>query len=347
MWTWETYEHIWWNEIYGPQKLCRDLVEAGRTGGCIFFHHSSPLPWAEALRDQVQREMQSYASDLRIVPPVDLGETGWTEQAVLEAVAPESAQEFLSAMTLSRFLDRSGALDGKLVWLYGLPEAAEPVWTERLAEFAALPGAGRCILLLEVSGKRYRRKKVRDLSADDYVRGFDVTQLCTMAVGVGRESSRHKEYLTYLCQEGAAGDPECLPALLGQRERLLEDPAAVMMEALGLGEQEAVRRVRRAQLKLLLPLLEDLRIALLEEHAADCRKLLPFRDEFGNEYHSEYEMELRHLVYYYNQGAIRLTREEWARVWTPYDARNRLMHHMKALDLSVIGPVLELAEAIQ
>lgn len=346
MWSWETYESVWWREIHGPAQLCRELLDGLRERGILFFHHSGPLPWGDALRDQVQEELRSYAGDLRILPPVDMGAAQRSEQWFVDTFAPEHARDFLSVTALPRFLDRSGALDGKVLWLYGLPEGEEGFWTERLAEFAALPAAQRCVIVLEVEGKRYRRKRVTDLSADDYIRPFDVTQLCTMAVSVGRESSREKEYLSSLCREGIGGDPEALPGLLRRREELLTRPVETLMDVLGLEEREAVRRVRRAQLRLLLPLLEDLRIALLEEHADDCRKLLPFQDEFGNEYQSEYEMELRHLVYYYKQGAIYLTGEEWERVRLPYEARNRLMHQMKALDAEMIRQVLELTQRL-
>ena len=292
MWSWETYESVWWREIHGPAQLCRELLDGLRERGILFFHHSGPLPWGDALRDQVQEELRSYAGDLRILPPVDMGAAQRSEQWFVDTFAPEHARDFLSVTALPRFLDRSGALDGKVLWLYGLPEG------------------------------------------------------CTMAVSVGRESSREKEYLSSLCREGIGGDPEALPGLLRRREELLTRPVETLMDVLGLEEREAVRRVRRAQLRLLLPLLEDLRIALLEEHADDCRKLLPFQDEFGNEYQSEYEMELRHLVYYYKQGAIYLTGEEWERVRLPYEARNRLMHQMKALDAEMIRQVLELTQRL-
>lgn len=345
MWSWETYETVWWSEIHGPSLLRQALVEEGRKGGILFFHHSRPLPWADALRMQVEEDLQSYAGELCLLPPADLSGAQRSEQWFVDTFAPEYARDFLSVTALPRFLDRSGALDGKVLWLYGLPEGEESFWTERLAEFAALPAAGRCVVVLEVEGKRYRRKRVADVSADDYIRPFDVTQLCTMAVSVGRESSREKEYLASLCQEGTARDVERLPELLRRREDLLCAPVDTVAQVLTLEYPEAVRRVRRAQLRLLLPLLEDLRLSLLEEHAADCQRLLPFRDEFGNEYHSEYEMELRHLVYYYKQGELRLSDEEWERVRIPYEARNRLMHQMKALDADMIRQVLELAEA--
>ena len=80
---------------------------------------------------------------------------------------------------------------------------------ERLAEFAAGPEAKECILILETTGRRpLRKKKMRTLDAEEFIRPFDRKQLCTMAVGEGSESSLRKDYLASLCVELAGEDPE-------------------------------------------------------------------------------------------------------------------------------------------
>ena len=343
------YAMQWWTRVHGPAQLRRSLAESAGAGGCILLHHSAPLPWAEALRALVQEEVQNGDSRRYILPAMDctgLENTG--EDWFLETFAPECAGDYLSAMTFARFLAGRGALDGKMIWLYGMDEAGQERWVERLAEFALQKEAGRCVFLLETTGRRPpRKKKLRTLEAGEFIRPFDVKQLATMAVGEGSENTGEKDYLSSLCIELAGEDPEGLPWLLSDREGLLRGPVGRAQAALGLSEERAAHHVRRAQLQLLLPLVEDLRLALLERNARACQTLLPFEDEFGNHCESLYQIELRHLIHYRNRGEFFLPAEEWERVRLPYEARNKLMHELQPLDFALLRQVLEMAQTME
>ena len=338
------FDRLWWYRVHGPSQLCSQLIHALQDRGCIFFHHSAPLPWADTLRALVLEEAESRCGSLQVLPPEDRTGLGPLEEGeFLARFAPHCAQGFLSTASLPAFLDKRGGLDGRILWLHGLEETDQAAWAARLGEFAALPAAGRCAVVLELTGKRVQRKKVRTISADEILRPFDITQFCTMAVGESGASSGLMDYLAALCVELAGGGPERLPRLLDCRAALLEEPVATLADLLDLEEQEAVRHVRRAQLKLLLPLLEDLRIALLERLADMCAPLLPYRDEFGNLCASVYDLELRHLVHFRNSGRIDLPAEVWNDVHLSYEARNKLMHQMKPLDFPLLCQILDLA----
>ena len=337
------YDQLWWHWVHGPSRLCRELIRAIPGRGCIFLHHSAPLPWAETFRTLVLEEAESRAGSLRVIQPVDCSGQTLSESDFLARFAPACAQGFLSTTALPAYLDKRGALDGQIVWLYGLEEGDQAAWAARLGEFAALPAAGRCAVVLELTGKRIQRKKVLTLSADELLRPFDVTQFCTMAVGEGGESSGLMDYLTCLCTELTGVNPERLPPLLRVRSALLEDPVGTVADLFGLSEGEAVRHVRRAQYKLLLPLLEDLRVSLLTELSEVCAPILPFEDEFGNQCHTACDMELRHLIHFHNRGKITIPPELWEEVRLAYDARNLLMHQMKPLDFARLRELLSAA----
>ena len=349
MWSASDYGTVWWTRVHGPARLRRTLAEWAGEGGCILFHHRAPLPWADTLRAQVQTEIQNRDGRRYILPVEDrtgLGPAG--ESWFLETFAPACAGDFLSAMTLSRFLAGRRALAGKMVWICGMDEAEQERWVERLAEFAAGPEAKECILILETTGRRpLRKKKMRTLEAEEFIRPFDRKQLCTMAVGEGSESSLRKDYLASLCVELAGEDPERLPELLARREELLRDPVGTAQQGLGLPPAQGTHAIRRAQLQLLLPLLEDVRVALLERNAGACRKLLPFEDEFHNRCGDLYQMELRHLLYFWGKGTLFLPPEEAGRVRLAQEARNKLLHEMRALDFPLLCRVLELTEELE
>ena len=337
------FDQLWWEQVHGPAALRRTLARAIRDRGVVFFHHSAPLPWPETFRALVLEEAERRCGSLRFLPPEDRCGQPLSEGEFLSRFAPGGGRGFLSTASLPAFLDRQGALDGQLLWLCGLPEADQAAWAGRLGELAALPAAGRCAVVLELTGKCIRHKKVRTVSADEELRPFDATQFCVMAAGRSDGASELIDYLSALCVELTGPDPERLPRLLSARSALLEDPVSALADLLGLEEQEAVRHVRRAQLKLLLPLLEDLRIALLEALAGACAPLLPYRDEFGNLCASVYDLELRHLVHFRNSGRMDIPPELWGDVRLAHEARNLLMHQMRPLEFSLLRHVLEAA----
>ncbi len=337
------FEQLWWNRVHGPAALREDLVRAIQSHGVIFFHHSGPLPWPEHFRSLVLEEAESRAGTLRVCPPADCWDQPLSEGDFLTRFAPQYAQGFLSTASLPTFLDKRGALDGQILWLCGLPEEEQAAWAARLGEFAALPAAGRCVIVLELNGKRIQRKKVRTISSDDVLCPFDVTQFCTMAVSETGEDPGRMNYLAALCVELAGADPERLPRLLACRSALLEEPVATVEEVLGLSQTEAVRHVRRAQLKLLLPLLEDLRVALLEQNFDACSSILPFEDDHHNYCTDVYQIELRHLVHYCNLGTLDLPADACDDVRLACEARNKIMHQLKPLDFALLEQVLSIA----
>lgn len=338
-----SFDRLWWERVHGPAALREQLVQAIQSRGVIFFHHSAPLPWPETFRSLVLEEAESRSGTLRVRPPEDFWGQPLSEDEFLARFAPQCTRGFLSTATLPAFLDKRGALDGQILWLCGLTEEDQAAWAARLGEFAALPAAGRCAVVLELDGKRIQRKKVRTISADDVLRPFDATQFCTMAVSEGGAEPGLMDYLAALCVELTGPAPERLPLLLSAHKGLLEDPVPTVSDLLGLAQREAVHHVRRAQLRLLLPLLEDLRISLLEDLSDVCAPLLPYQDEFGNQYTSVYDLELRHLVHFRNCGQIQVPPEVWTEVRLCYDARNSLMHQRNPLELSLLRQVLDTA----
>ncbi len=130
-----------------------------------------------------------------------------------------------------------------------------------------------------------------------------------------------------------------------QGEALLEDPAAGAA-CLGLDAAEINRRIRRAQLLLLLPIIEDIRIYSLTQLYPQCKALLPRRDDYGKRLNEVYEMELRHIIHHANQGDITMSKQQDAEVYAAYTVRNALMHQMAPLPFEDIRQILRISADI-
>lgn len=335
------YETLWWTGVQGPAAMLGQLCQSAALGGCIFLHHQSEPAWPERFRELVMEEVQKRASHLQTKAPVALDTKGEPPASwFVHAFLPKFESDFLSTTELSQFLAGTGGLNGRVIWLYGAGKDQQ-YWVEQLTAFAQTPAAQNCTVILEMEKKPVRRKKIDTISAERYMTPFDMVQFATIAVSEGEETHQLKSYLVHLCVELAHGRPERLPGLLEQRDALLEDPERVAVALFPMDARDMiVQRIRRAQLKVILPMVEDLRIDFLRVYGDEVGRLLPFDDDFNNHCVSLYDVELRHLIF--RRSELNIPESAWPSVEVPYQVRNKLMHELSPLDHRLLMKTIQI-----
>jgi len=339
-----SFSNLWWTQVHGPAVFLDKFCQTAARGGCFFLHHSSALPWQQSFQSEVCRQIQILQGHFHIEEPVDIPE-GEAEQWFVDRFLPECASNFLSTTRLSDFLSETKGLAHCLLWLRAHTPQQTKQWLALLAPFAATAEAADTIVILEGDGQAPKRFKIKAFDADGAFTAFDVVQLCTIAANTAVCLELYKPYLTHLLSQLCGRGPHRVELLYEQWESLLEDPAATAA-CLGLDSAEAGRRVRRAQLLLLLPIIEDIRIYSLTQLHPQCQSLIPMQDDYGNEVAEVYEMELRHLVYYAKRGDITMSEHQRTMVETAYHIRNALMHQMAPLPFEDIRQILRIFASI-
>ena len=276
--------------------------------------------------------------------PVDIPD-GSAEPWFIERFLLEHASNFLSTTRLSDFLSETKGLACRLLWLRTHTPQQTRQWLELLAPFAARPEAMNTIIILEGDGQAPKRFRIKVFDADDAFTDFDVVQLCTVVSNAAPCRELYKLYLTHLLGQLCGRDPRQVERLQGQGETLLENPVAAAA-CLELDPTDTARRVRRAQLLLVLPIIEDIRLHSLTQLYSQCQALLPMRDDYGNQVAEVYEMELRHIVHYANRGGIILSEHQRTVVEAAYKTRNTLMHHMAPLPFETVRQILRISTDI-
>lgn len=333
---------LWWTQVHGPNAFLEEFCQELSKGGCFFLHHSRTLPWPEQFLNEVHRRVQLLQGHFGVGDPVDIPEDipkNGLGQWFVERFLPQQADNFLSTTPLSDFLTGIGGLNHRMIWLRARSEDQLKQWLTLLSQFAARPESRESIVILEGGGRPQSRRKVVLFDLDGRFTSFDVVQLCTIAANGTQCKGSYKPYLTHLLDQLSAQDPCLVERLAEYGGELVEDPAA---KALGIGvaPAEAARRVRRAQLLLLLPIIEDIRIHSLGQLYQQCLSLLPVCDDYGNELTDVYELELRHIVHYYHCGQLSMSPERWDEVKTAYDIRNSLMHNMTSMPFHEVERLL-------
>lgn len=339
---------LWWEQFHGPAKFLEEFCREAAQGGCFFLRHAQPIPWYFRFQDLVFERLRREVGHFRLEEPADLPR-GAGPQWFVERFLPQNASNFLSTTKLSAFLAQTGGLKRRAVWLRAEEPDQLPLWLEQLSQFAATPASRETIFILEGGGQLPTRRKVRLFDADGAFTAFDGVQLCTIAANEAACPELLKPYVTHLLDQLCGSEPGLVELLLDQGEGLMEDPRTAA-GCLDLDADTVDRRVRRAQMVLLLPIVEDMRVALLTQLYDQCKKLLPFEETIGtytNNYGEVFELEARHLRSFKRSGQLQMSDSQWALAQAAYDVGNHFRHNMNPLSFQRVEGLLRLAESIR
>jgi hypothetical protein len=171
-------------------------------------------------------------------------------------------------------------------------------------------------------------KGIQKHGMETYCTVFDVLFLSMYVLSTSEKGKSLpndlKMYLSYLAAEAFPNDAEsvvtCIPRLMDFEK----DPLTVLVSQ-NISRQKAYRAVSIAQMKSLLPKIEEQRLRLIAElPQLDSLLENKYIDNYNNEIRAVTEFELRHLVY--EENRLRLTSKQSDRLKTLYDARNLLSH---------------------
>lgn len=338
---------MWWTQFHGPAKFLDTFCRGTAQGGCFFLRHTENIPWYTQFQGRVYERLQQEVGHFQLEAAVDLPE-GAGPQWFVEHFLPQHVSNFLSTTKLSAFLTQTGGLRGRAVWLRTTSQDQLQSWLEQLSQFASTPEAQETIFILEGSGATSTRRRVKLFDADTAFTAFDTIQLCTIAINETSCQEMLKPYLTHLLSQLCGSDPNLVELLLEQGETLARDPQTATA-CLGLDAGTIDRHVRRAQITLILPLLEDMRIYLLTQLYEACEAQLPFQETLGrytNQYKQVFELEVRHLHHFYQNGTLRMTDSQQAVTQAAYDAGNHFRHNMTSMPFDQVENLLLLSNRI-
>lgn len=138
---------------------------------------------------------------------------------------------------------------------------------------------------------------------------------------LGKFPSELIEYGVELAVELSDEQPAACARLCQEMSQCIQDPVAFCSD---MDEASAISKVHTAQVRIVEPLIEYGRVHLIRKLGSRVGALLPFEDEYKNQFTKPIEVELRHLVYH--RYDLSLTQEEQDLMNMLYDARNKVSH---------------------
>lgn len=319
---------LWWTQIPGPRAFCRGIARQFRESSvcCLSCEF---MPWQDAFRSAVLDRI--YASTGSVLLDL-ISQTDMDATPLLPLLAQHLGLQ-QAVPTLSE-LKNAVPASGLYLWLCHLSARGlqSALAFQREAEKIGLP----LHLLVECEAAAIPKAQpaVIRYSAQE----MDILYLALTLLMDEMEPS-FVEYAAHLLTSLAKGDPLRMETLFHASRECLVHPLEC---APWLTDVQCTQAVYNAQIRILLPLIENVRLQLIQSYQSALSRHLPFMDEYLGTYQKPAELELRHLVYFLRHGDLPMNPRDESILNLLYEARN-LLSHIEILPFASVEKLLQMA----
>ena len=331
-------ERMWWEDAVTPRKFKEAIIDGLNNNENLFVTIPQNLPWREELFSEIE---EAQTGDL-----VRLQACNDPEQELLEEfVSFEMRMRYRRPAKLGTFL---AGLTEKTVFhrrriLIDLenPERIQAWWPVVLDYLKARQNEqlqARFLIFSSESPDSEISKLLTCLNYEDYVREYDIEAFGSALAAPMDIEEEYMPYLARLCYGLSESQPEIMDLFCRQANRFMQFPEAAAKELnalhhFGSEKYEAFldRKIWKAQIQILFPALEEIRLHIIDKYNSDISWSLtyyPITDtKTGKEVGSPYDLEAGELIWYaYNSGDLHFSSEDWSVLLRIRDIRNNLAH---------------------
>ena len=357
---------IWWQEITGPKTFVSNVTER-LLEASVIVKVPDDLPWRHEMRQEIQselREQYDYA-EISIIPidaEEDVEENTEIDAFILERFAlGDVARQYRkkSGKSITQYIVQKNVLQNDVLWVKGLTEKTIKPWMDFLLAFNdCCPKNGRIVLEIRDSIQYVKQDTIEEIDYSSYISDNNLQLFNSILLDrMPTISEVWKRYLSALAACLCETDAEIAEYFLNEYAQQTADPIRVL-EAIahdpdysrrGAADgsshilspvrhkctSQIERRIWKAQLQVLFPVVEAERINLIERIKHDLTAMISVREirQYGESIVNPYDFEWGTLFYamkltnineeYYLKSLSKAEREEIRRF---RDYRNNLAH---------------------
>lgn len=357
---------IWWQEITGPKTFVSNVTER-LLEASVIVKVPDDLPWRHEMRQEIQselREQYDYA-EISIIPidaEEDVEENTEIDAFILERFAlGDVARQYRkkSGKSITQYIVQKNVLQNDVLWVKGLTEKTIKPWMDFLLAFNdCCPKNGRIVLEIRDSIQYVKQDTIEEIDYSSYISDNNLQLFNSILLDrMPTISEVWKRYLSALAACLCETDAEIAEYFLNEYVQQTADPIRVLeaiaqdpdysrrgaadgsSHILSLVRHKCTsqieRRIWKAQLQVLFPVVEAERINLIERIKHDLTAMISVREirQYGESIVNPYDFEWGTLFYamkltnineeYYLKSLSKAEREEIRRF---RDYRNNLAH---------------------
>lgn len=380
------HSYIWWTNVTGPQMFIKSVVSSLSDNYNVRLLLPKLCPWPNRMRELISDAAQSeYALEgvtLDVVTPDDFKNAQSPVEALLDRYALNDVRlRYRNSLNPAEYLIQNHVLKDRIVWLTGFEPDDIDAWMGLICGWTSTtPQDGLFVVETSFDGESRDRNEIdpakcKTVSYRDFIGEYSVSLFNGLLVdeipSTGFSGSE-KRYCASLLSNVCGGDVEVSDMLSENLELMLEDIYGALCSVLDCfdhGGSEAAcdnvlaiarradrsaidRRVWKAQVEILFPILEARRLSVIPKMRDQLSAVLENSDisQFGERVCDPEDVELGTLVYLMaqtNDDGERILyipdRELRNEIHLLRECRNTIAHH-KTCEWSQVKWLLESGE---
>jgi len=346
--------HVFWEEIPGPRRILGEITGALREGHPVLLD-TTEAPWLKDLRYMVCAELQKegvYAEE------IDARESGANHPGnyLLDRFGKkEEINGYREGIDppLPDYLRSRGTLEGKLLCVWGVQPNRFKAWSDFVTRYKSGGVKGGVFLLESAGGGLNLAASARKLAAIDArqrISVYDVLSFAMLLASPLALPEIWKHYLAWYASTVFERDIETLAAFLTEAAASGGAPGDLVraLEARAGDPRLLARSAWRAQLQIIFPVIENLRVEIITRYRDRIQTALDRTEVLycGKKIKNPYEAELGYLVYLANQGnLLSFPHDDYSDIAFLHECRNSIAH-MDPCDMDRLMRIIALAGPI-
>ncbi|MBR2868414.1 MAG: hypothetical protein IKB88_05035 [Clostridia bacterium] len=329
---------LWWNQIrcgsYLLERVSRELCNENS----FIISHLTNIPWKSTFYNLVEEEISDINS-ARSFEYLESDSSAKPGRQILDAFCPPRIiSQYWFEESYGSFLARAEdtLLSQRFIVVSNVSNEEElSSWVDFINEYETeIKKLGKvenkAIFIIESSAKvdysNFKKIKVIDYDQTE----IDIYSFCVIIASQMMTESYHlSRYISELVSIASDGNVAIAEKLLTYSTKLIDTPNICVNDAYSAVGISFIKDINKfiflAQLKSLFPLLEMYRTSTIEKLYFDIKRLLPWKDDYGNIKKDPYELEIRDILYLSQR--IGLSYEKKLCFDTLKDIRNSLAHN--------------------
>lgn len=327
-------EYVWWSLVNSSTVLIERIKAFLEDGKNVFFCCESPLPWRETLYKVSGEAINKISSQrsLRFLTATD-EEPG---RYVMENMCPEAVRaKYWPDKSYASFLAEQSdlVLNKNFVWIKGIKtEEQLSEWFKFVSDFqkSSKNGKGNSAqFILEYNGNIKARILPKEIESVFFAPTYlDRYVFCLSILSDTETTFTVKQYIADLVSCLGKEDTELCGRLIEFGEDLILKPTeCVKKSKAGIADDEIKSRILTAQIKTILPIIEQYRMQFVKINNDLIEQILPFKNAYGETVSVVSEMELSDLVFISGKFDLGFEKKqiELLRIFRQY--RNKIAHN--------------------
>jgi len=335
---------IWWGQIGNSLKLISRISNSLQDCQSAVLHIPENFPWKQQFYDAVDHRRRSFGGERSMIrkqwiPNADPGM--FILYDLDDLCSPEIQADYWPGQTPAAYLAgrTDAALHDYYIWITGIHSKQDMAkWAEFTSEFTKTVNDVRrsAVFILEYDGSEAAFQNVPVISY--HIEEYDC-RVYALEASAELENSSLRSYQAEMALSICQCDPELCYELLLLGDKLLKDTEEAVQSVLSearstsgkrfpsMTENQIVSAAWEASIILMFPILERVRLHMIDKYDAALNKCLPITNSYDEKVTEVCDLEINNLAFLSNRSGT---------FFSPYDAdmvrfcrsvRNQIAHN--------------------